>query len=103
MQTLWDLGVLRNQIGNEGLEAVIEYLPGQYTKQMLGSKDARAKYVMTVLAERQRPFIWEYFHPGTIPLPGEHPYYDGVLPTSLTKSTSQLTKLFSETKGAVPI
>ena len=99
MQTLRDLGVLRNQIGNEGLEAVIEYLPGQYTKRMLGSKDARAKYVMTVLAERQRPFIWEYFRPGTIPLPGERPYYDEVLPTSLTKSTSQLTKFSQKRRG----
>ena len=31
-QTLRDLGVLRNQIGSEGLTAVIEYLPSQFTK-----------------------------------------------------------------------
>ena len=32
VQTLRDLGVLRNQIGNEGLTAVIESLPTQYDK-----------------------------------------------------------------------
>lgn len=77
-QTLRDLGVLRNQIGSEGLAAVLEYLPGQFTKRMINSKDARAKYVAAVLAEPQRPFIWEYFRPGTIPLPGERAYYDEV-------------------------
>ena len=70
-QTLRDLGVLRNQIGNEGLTAVIEYLPSQYTKRMLGSTEARAKYIATVLADPQRPFVWEHFCPGTIPLAGE--------------------------------
>lgn len=74
--TLRDLGVLRNQIGNEGLTAVIEYLPSQYTKRMLGSKDTRAKYIETILADPQRPFIWEYFRPGTIPLARENAYYD---------------------------
>jgi len=83
MQTLRDLGVLRNQIGNEGLTAVIEYLPSQYTKRALGSKDTRAKYIATILADPQRPFIWEYFRPGTIPLPGENAYYDQVRPIEL--------------------
>src|ERR1700753_2895644 len=78
MQTLRDLGVLCNQIGNEGLTAVIEYLPTQYTKRMLGSKDARAKYIGTILEDPQRPFIWQYFRPGTIPLPGRRTYYDEV-------------------------
>lgn len=45
---------------------------------MLGSKDARAKYVETILADPQRPFVWEYFRPGTIPLAGERAYYDEV-------------------------
>lgn len=86
MQTLRDVGALRNQIGSEGLTAVIEYLPSQYSKRMLGSKEARAKYVTTVLADPQRPFVWEYFRPGTIPLPGERAYYDEV---RLVDSTSK--------------
>jgi hypothetical protein len=45
---------------------------------MLGSAEARVKYVTTVLADSQRPFIWEYFRPGTIPLAGERAYYDEV-------------------------
>ena len=45
---------------------------------MLDSKEARAKYIATVLADPQRPFIWEYFHPGTIPLAGERAYFDEV-------------------------
>jgi len=77
-QTIRDLGVLRSQIGSEGLTAVIEYLPGQYTKRMLDSKDARAKYIATVLADTQRPFIWECYRPGTIPVASERLYYDGV-------------------------
>lgn len=77
-QTLRDVGVLRNRIGDEGLTAVIEYLPSQYNKRMLGAKEARAKYIAAVLADPQRPFIWEYFRPGTIPLPGQHTYYDEV-------------------------
>ena len=76
IQTLRDLGVLRNQIGSEGLAAVIEYLPSQYNKRMLGSKDARARYITTMLADPQRPFIWEYFRPGTIPLASDRGYYD---------------------------
>ena len=75
-QTLRNLGVLQNQIGNEALTAVIAYLPSQYNKRALPSKDKRAKYITTVLADPQRPFIWEYFRPGTIPLPGERGYYD---------------------------
>ena len=77
-QTLHDLGVLQNHIGNEGLNAIVEYLPGQYTKWMLGVKEARAKYVAMILADPQCPFIWEYFRPGTIPLAGECGYYDEV-------------------------
>ena len=45
---------------------------------MLGSTEARVKYIATVLADPQRPFVWEYFRPGTIPLPGERAYYDEV-------------------------
>ena len=62
---LRDLGVLWNQIGNEGLTAVIKYLPSQYNRRMLGSKKVRAAYMATILADPQRPFIWEFFHPGT--------------------------------------
>ena len=58
--------------------SVVEHLPKQYTKRALNSKDVRAKYVATVLADPQRPFIWEYFRPGTIPLAGERAYYDEV-------------------------
>ena len=87
MQTLRDLGVLRNHVGAEGLAAVIEYLPRQYTKRMLGSKDSRAKYVAKILADPQRPFIWEYFRPGTIPLAGERAYYDEVFITFDAKIT----------------
>jgi hypothetical protein len=79
-QTLRDIRVLRNQIGNEGLNAVIEFLPSQYTKRMLNSKEARERYVTTVLADPQRPFIWEFFRPGTIPLAGERAFYDEVGP-----------------------
>ena len=45
---------------------------------MLGSKDARAKYIATILADPQRPFIWAHFRPGTIPLAGERAFYDQV-------------------------
>ena len=78
LQTLRDIGVLRNQIGSEGLAAVVEYLPEQYTQRMLNSKDSRAEYVTTVLADSQRPFIWKSFRPGTIPLAGKDAYYDQV-------------------------
>ena len=62
-----------------GLTAVIEHLPGQYTKRMLGSKSQRAVYVSTLLNSTQRPFIWEYFRPGTIEVPkGEEAFYDEV-------------------------
>jgi len=77
-QTLRDLGALRNQIGSEGLNAVIEYVLRQYNRRMLREKDARAKYIATVLADPQRPFVWEYFRLGTIPLAGERAYYDEV-------------------------
>ena len=69
---------------------------------MLGSKEARAKYISTVLADSQRPFIWEYFRPGTIPLAGERGYYDEVWPTDLT-GQQQLTNFMVETKGTIPI
>ena len=45
---------------------------------MLNSKEARAKYIATILADSQRPFVWEYFRPGTIPLAGERAYFDEV-------------------------
>ena len=74
--------MLRNQIGNEGLTAVIEYLPSQYNKRMLGSKKAGADYITAVLTDPQRPFIWEFFRPGTrtVPRPGDRGYYDEVVP-----------------------
>jgi hypothetical protein len=50
---------------------------------MLGSKASRAKYISMIIADPQRPFIWEYFRPGTIPLPGERAYYDEVTPHDL--------------------
>ena len=46
---------------------------------MLASTVARAKYIETVLADAQRPFVREYFRPGTIPLAGERAYYDEVM------------------------
>lgn len=82
-QTLRDLGVLRNQIGSEGLTAVIEHLPNQYSKRMLNSKEERAKYIARIVEDPQRPFIWEYFRPGTIPLAGERAYFDEVWPINL--------------------
>ena len=74
--------MLRNQIGNEGLTAVIEYLPSQYDKRMLGSKKARAGYITAVLTDPQCPFIWEFFCPGTqtVPCPSDWGYYDEVVP-----------------------
>ncbi|KAF9781703.1 hypothetical protein BJ322DRAFT_1023073 [Thelephora terrestris] len=72
-----ELGVLRNQIGTKGLQAVIEFLPTQYTNRMLDSKAQRAAYVSTLLNSKQRPFIWEYFRPRTIEVPaGQEKYYD---------------------------
>ena len=71
--------MLQNQIGAEALTAVIEYLPSQYTKRMLDSKSERAAYITALLESKQRPFIWEYFRPGTIEIPrGEEMYYDEV-------------------------
>ena len=59
---------------------MIEYLPSQYNKPALGSVSARAAYIVTVLGSKQRPFIWEHFRPGTIPIPrGEEAYYDEVI------------------------
>ena len=91
-QTLRNLGVLRNQIGNEGVTAVIKYLPSQYSKRMLGSKDARAGYIAAVLADPQRPFIWELFRPGTVPRLGyDRGYYDEVI--FVKSSTDDLIEL----------
>ena len=101
-QTLRDLGVLRYQIGNEGLTAVIEHLPSQYVTRMLGSKELRAKYILTVLGDSQRPFIWEYFRPGTIPLAGEHAYYDEVRSTD-SELTNNSPAPIVEAKGTIPI
>ena len=40
---------------------------------------ARVAYIATLLASKQRPFIWEHFRPGTIQIPrGEETYYDEV-------------------------
>ena len=79
LQTNRDLGVLRNQIGAEGLAAAIEFLPGQYNKRMLNSKAARAAYITTLLAHKQRPFIWESFRPRTLEVAhGEENYFDVV-------------------------
>jgi hypothetical protein len=48
---------------------------------MLNSKARRATYISTLLESKQRPFIWEYFRPGTIEIPlGEETYYDEVSP-----------------------
>ena len=72
--------ILQNQIGTEGLTAVIEHLPDQYTKWMLAWKLQRAAYVSTLLKSNQHSFIWEYFHPGTIETSlGEERYYYEVM------------------------
>lgn len=79
LQTNRDLSVLRSQIGSDALNAVVKFLPTQFTKRMLNSKVARATYIDTLLNSSQRPFIWEYFRPGTIEIPrGEEAYYDEV-------------------------
>ena len=66
-------------MGSDGLAAVIKYLPTQFTQKMLTSKAARATYINTVINCFHRPFIWQYFHPGTIEIPwGEETYYDEV-------------------------
>ena len=70
---------------------------------MLGSRDSRAKYVATVLADPQRPFIWEFYRPGTIPLAGERAFYDEVFLTFLICLMRQMMNFPIETKGAVPI
>jgi hypothetical protein len=69
--------VLRSQIGAEGLDAVIEYLPKQYSKRQLHSPKARANYICSLLESKQRPFIWEHFRPGTVEI-GEEKYFDEV-------------------------
>ena len=97
------MSVLRNQIGTEGLTAVIEFLPSQHTKRMLGSKSQRAAYVSTLLNSNQRPFIWEYFRPGTIETPkGEEAYYDEVMPHTFGRKLS-LTPYMSETPWPISI
>lgn len=45
---------------------------------MLESRDAQVRYVTAVVHSSQRPFIWEYFRPGTIPLANEQRFYDEV-------------------------
>ena len=82
----------------------VEYIPGQYNKRALDAKDARAKYISAVLADKQRPFIWEYFRPGTIPLAGERAWYDEVcfLLARQTKSTYSQNS-WIETKGTISI
>ena len=68
-------------MGSEVLTTVIEYLPTQYPKRMLHSKEARVAYIESLLNSPQRPFIWETFRPGTIEVPrGEETYYDEVSP-----------------------
>ncbi|KAF9783793.1 hypothetical protein BJ322DRAFT_1109639 [Thelephora terrestris] len=72
-----DLGVLRNHIGAEGFDEVVKSLAVQFSKRTLNSKAAKAAYINTLLNSSQRPFIWEYFRPGTIEIPrGEETYYD---------------------------
>lgn len=66
---------------------------------MLGSPDSRAKYVATVLADPQRPFIWEHFRPGTIPLAGERAYYDEVLSTDLMTRQGNLQPIWQKRRG----
>ena len=78
MQTIRDLGILRCQIGNEAIKAVIKHLPGQYNKRTLESQSARAAYVQALISDKQHPFIWEYFRPGNIPVGGAKLYYDDV-------------------------
>ena len=71
--------MLQNQIGSEALTAVIEYLPTQYPKWMLHSKEMRVAYIESFLNSPQQPFIWESFRPGTIKIPhDEEQYYDEV-------------------------
>ena len=64
------------QIGNEAIKAVVEYLPGQYSKQVLNSKPAKATYIQTLISNKQYPFIWEYFQPSNIPVSSAKIYYD---------------------------
>ncbi|KAF9780629.1 hypothetical protein BJ322DRAFT_1023859 [Thelephora terrestris] len=76
-QTNRDLSVLRNHIGAEGFDEVVNSLAVQFSKQTLNSKAAKAAYINTLLNSSQRPFIWEYFRPGTIEIPrGEETYYN---------------------------
>ena len=65
---------------------------------MLGLKDTRAKYIAAVLADPQRPFIWEFFRPGTIPLAGERAYYDEVCLINSTLGR-QLTRPLHRNEG----
>lgn len=91
--------MLRYHIGAEALTAVIEYLPRQYTKRMLASKVERAAYITTLLESKQRPFIWEYFRPGTIEIPrGEETYYDEVSLNSLVCRMTQ-SVVFQKRRG----
>lgn len=97
------MGVVRNQMGSEGLAAVIAYLPTQYAQRMLGSKSARAAYVNTLLKSTQRPFIWEYFRPGTIEIPrGEETYFNQVT-SPLTRPTKHTDTRCIETSGSLSV
>jgi hypothetical protein len=81
-QTNREIGVLRSNVGSKGLDEVIKTLAVQFSKRMLHSKAAKVAYINTLLSSSQRPFIWEYFRPGTIEIPrGEETYYDEVSPS----------------------
>ena len=84
MQTLRDIGVLRYQIGDEAIKAVVKYLPDQYNRRTLESKPTKAAYVQTVISDKQYPFIWEYFQPGNIPVGGAKLYYNDVSGTVIS-------------------
>ena len=64
MQTIRDLGVLRYQIGNEAIKAVIEYLPSQYNKRTFESKPTRAAYVV------EQRVVYSIYYKDTLVLPG---------------------------------
>ena len=68
---------------------------------MLNSKAVRAKYVETVLADPQRPFVWEYFRPGTIPLAGECAFYDEV--SLFSSSNNGTDEPHVETSGSLSV
>lgn len=81
IQTIRDIGVFRYQLGQEAIKAVNEHLASQYNKRQLDSKAARAAYIQTLISDKQYPFIWECFRPGSIPIGGAKLYYDDVSET----------------------